>query len=78
MSAIIVRSVNSIVIEDRRRAQIAPSPLVILEYRVHAGIRIASNFIEGYFAIFACVPHQNSVGRRRWEELWEAETARQQ
>jgi hypothetical protein len=75
VSTIIVRSVISIAIDDRRPVQFPPSLFVAIEHRVRIGIRTTSELIERRFAQFADVPYQYPVDRQQWEELWETDSS---
>ena len=75
MSTIIVPTVNSIAMDNRRPVQFMAAFFVALGYHVRIGIRTVTDFIERRFAEFADVPYQNPLSRQQWEELWESEAS---
>jgi hypothetical protein len=78
VSTIIVPTVNSIAMENRRPVQFMAATFVALGYRVRLGIRTMSDLMERRFWEFAGVPCQNPLSRQQWEELWQAEAEPQQ
>jgi hypothetical protein len=72
---IIVPTVNSIAMDNRRPVQFMAATFVALGYHVRIGIRTVSDLIGRRFAEFAGVPYQNPRSRQRWEELWETEAS---
>ena len=75
VSTIIVPTVNSIALDNRRTVQFVAAFFVALEYHVRLGIRTVSDLVERRFAEFAGVPYQNPLSRQQWEELWETEAS---
>jgi hypothetical protein len=76
VSTIIVPSVHTIAVHNRRPAPFMASIFVALRCQVRNAIHTLSDIMERRFAEFADVPYQNPVDRQQWEDLWETETER--
>jgi hypothetical protein len=73
VSTIVVPTVNSIAVDNRRPLECMAAFLVALGYQLRMATRTVSDFMERRFAEYAGVPHPDSLGRQQWEELWETE-----
>jgi hypothetical protein len=70
---VIVPTVNSIAIGNRRPVQSIAAFFAALGYNVRIGILTACDLMERRFAEFARVPHYDSASRQQWQEIWDAE-----
>jgi hypothetical protein len=73
VSTVVVHSVNSIDIYNRRPLQFMAALLVAVGFHLRLGIRTIGDQLERRFAGFAGVPYLNPLRRQQWEELWETE-----
>ena len=76
MSTVIVPTVDSIAVDDRRPIQSMAALFVALGNHMRKGIRTVRDVLELCFAEFAGVPYQSPLSRQQWEELWETERLR--
>jgi hypothetical protein len=73
VSTVIVPTVNSIAMDERRPVQSMAAVFVAHGYQAWIGIHAVSDLLELRFAEFAGVPYQSPLSRQQWEELWETE-----
>ena len=78
MSTVIVPTVNSIAMDDRRPVQFMAAFFAALGYHVRTGIHAVSDLLERRFGEFAGVPYLGPVSRQQWEQLWATEAQPQQ
>jgi hypothetical protein len=74
VSTLIVPTVNSIAMDNRRPVEFMAAFFAALGYQLRIGIRTVSDLMERRFAEFGDLPYQNPLSRQQWEDLWETES----
>jgi hypothetical protein len=73
VNTVIVPTVNSITVDNRRPVRSIAAFFATLGYHVRIVILTRIDLMERRFAQFARVPYHDPANRQQWEELWDAE-----